>query len=161
MSLDLRPGCITREIVQVNFKTTTAAARTWAVFGNHCPSRSCGQFESGAIEQLLGRRSAISTGGFSRCTVLRHRYWRWRTTTTNRSTPPWFDTRSAPDSEPGHLCEGKPLLWNLMWPDAGLSLFRPTSPPCSISSWSTSTWPPATPRSRPTPTRPKSSNRRP
>ena len=25
----------TREIVQVNFKTTTAAAQTWAVFGNH------------------------------------------------------------------------------------------------------------------------------
>jgi hypothetical protein len=36
----------TREIGQVNFKTTTAAARTWAVFGNHWPSRSGGQFES-------------------------------------------------------------------------------------------------------------------
>jgi hypothetical protein len=34
----------TREIVQVNFKTRTAAARTWAVFGNHWPSRSGGQF---------------------------------------------------------------------------------------------------------------------
>jgi hypothetical protein len=36
----------TREIVQVNFKTTTAAVRTWAVFGNHWPSRRGSQVES-------------------------------------------------------------------------------------------------------------------
>jgi hypothetical protein len=42
----------TREIVQVNFKTTTAAARTWAVFGNHWPSRSGGQFESEAFRAI-------------------------------------------------------------------------------------------------------------
>jgi hypothetical protein len=35
-----------REIVRVNFETTTVAARTWAVLGNHWPSRSGGQFES-------------------------------------------------------------------------------------------------------------------
>ena len=34
----------TREIVQVNFRTT--AKRTWAVFGNHWPSRSGGRWES-------------------------------------------------------------------------------------------------------------------
>jgi hypothetical protein len=43
-----------REIVQVNFKTTTAAARTWAVFGNHWPSRSGGQFESGGYRAIAG-----------------------------------------------------------------------------------------------------------
>lgn len=35
----------TREIVQVNFRTRHGA-RTWAVFGNHWPSRSGGQYES-------------------------------------------------------------------------------------------------------------------
>jgi predicted extracellular nuclease len=44
----------TREIVQVNFKTTTAAARTLAVFGNHWPSRSGGQFESAGYRAIAG-----------------------------------------------------------------------------------------------------------
>ena len=44
----------TREIVQVNFKTTTAAALTWAVFGNHWPSRSGGQFESEGYCAIAG-----------------------------------------------------------------------------------------------------------
>ena len=44
----------TREIVQVNFTTTTAAARTWAVFGNHWPSRSGGQFESEGYRAIAG-----------------------------------------------------------------------------------------------------------
>ena len=42
----------TREIVQVNFKTQQD--RTWAVFGNHWPSRSGGQFESAGYRHIAG-----------------------------------------------------------------------------------------------------------
>jgi hypothetical protein len=42
----------TREIVQVNFQTRTG--HTWAVFGNHWPSRSAGQFESAGYRQIAG-----------------------------------------------------------------------------------------------------------
>jgi hypothetical protein len=42
----------TREIVQVNF--ATHSGRTWAVFGNHWPSRSGGQFESSGYRQIAG-----------------------------------------------------------------------------------------------------------
>jgi len=44
----------TCEIVQVNFKTTTAAPRTLPVFGNHWPSRSGGQFESEGYRAIAG-----------------------------------------------------------------------------------------------------------
>ncbi len=44
----------TREIVQVNFKTTTADDRTWAILGNHWPSRSGGQFESEGYRAIAG-----------------------------------------------------------------------------------------------------------
>jgi predicted extracellular nuclease len=42
----------TREILQVNFQTQRG--RTWAVFGNHWPSRSGGQFESEGYRQIAG-----------------------------------------------------------------------------------------------------------
>lgn len=42
----------TREIVQVNF--TTRGGRTWAVFGNHWPSRSGGQLESAGYRAIAG-----------------------------------------------------------------------------------------------------------
>src|SRR5829696_2757200 len=42
-----------REIVQVNFQTVHGG-RTWAVFGNHWPSRSGGQFESAGYRQIAG-----------------------------------------------------------------------------------------------------------
>jgi hypothetical protein len=42
----------TREIFQVNFKTHRG--RTWAVFGNHWPSRSGGQFESAGYRAIAG-----------------------------------------------------------------------------------------------------------
>jgi hypothetical protein len=44
----------TREIVQVNFETTTVAARTWAVFGNHWLSRTDGQFEYEEYRAIAG-----------------------------------------------------------------------------------------------------------
>lgn len=43
----------TREIVQVNFRTVHGG-RTWAVFGNHWPSRSGGQFESAGYRHIAG-----------------------------------------------------------------------------------------------------------
>lgn len=46
----------TREIVQVNF--TTRAGRTWAVFGNHWPSRSGGQLESAGYRAIAGETLA-------------------------------------------------------------------------------------------------------
>jgi predicted extracellular nuclease len=46
----------TREIFQVNFRT--ARGRTWAVFGNHWPSRSGGQFESAGYRAIAGETLA-------------------------------------------------------------------------------------------------------
>jgi predicted extracellular nuclease len=46
----------TREIFQVNLQT--AAGRTWAVFGNHWPSRSGGQHESGPYRAIAGETLA-------------------------------------------------------------------------------------------------------
>jgi hypothetical protein len=46
----------TREIVQVNFRTTRG--RTWTLFGNHWPSRSGGQFESAGFRQIAGETLA-------------------------------------------------------------------------------------------------------
>ena len=90
----------TREIVQVNFKTTTAAARTWAVFGNHWPSRSGGQFESEGYRAIAGETLSYFHHGSSRCTDRRHPCSRWGTSTTNRSILPLFGMHSAPGSEP-------------------------------------------------------------
>jgi endonuclease/exonuclease/phosphatase family metal-dependent hydrolase len=46
----------TREIFQVNLRT--AHGRTWAVFGNHWPSRSGGQFESAGYRAIAGETVA-------------------------------------------------------------------------------------------------------
>lgn len=46
----------TREIFQVNF--TTHRDRTWAVFGNHWPSRSGGQLESAGYRAIAGETLA-------------------------------------------------------------------------------------------------------
>ena len=42
----------TREIVQVNFRTS--GGHTWAVFGNHWPSRSGGRWESAGYRDIAG-----------------------------------------------------------------------------------------------------------
>lgn len=47
----------TREIVQVNFRTRHGG-RTWAVFGNHWPSRSGGQYESAGYRDIAGETLA-------------------------------------------------------------------------------------------------------
>lgn len=46
----------TREIFQVNFRTNHG--RTWAVFGNHWPSRSGGQMESAGYRAIAGETLA-------------------------------------------------------------------------------------------------------
>ena len=51
----------TREIVQVNFKTTTAAARTWAVSATTRPAAAAASSSRRVTAPLPGRRSAIST----------------------------------------------------------------------------------------------------
>ncbi|KAB7740335.1 endonuclease/exonuclease/phosphatase [Nostocoides sp. F2B08] len=46
----------TRDILQVNF--TTHRGRTWAVFANHWPSRSGGQYESAGYRAIAGETLA-------------------------------------------------------------------------------------------------------
>lgn len=46
----------TREILQVNFQTHHG--RTWAIFGNHWPSRSGGQMESAGYRAIAGETLA-------------------------------------------------------------------------------------------------------
>lgn len=48
----------TREIVQVNFQTKTATPRTWAVFGNHWPSRRGGAEASAGYRAIAGETVA-------------------------------------------------------------------------------------------------------
>lgn len=50
----------TREIFQVNLRT--AAGRSWAVFGNHWPSRSGGQHESAPYRAIAGETLAYFPG---------------------------------------------------------------------------------------------------
>ncbi|HVD54348.1 MAG TPA: endonuclease/exonuclease/phosphatase family protein [Propionibacteriaceae bacterium] len=110
----------TREIVQVNFTTTTAAARTWAVFGNHWPSRSGGQFESEGYRAIAGETLS---------------YFHQRVLEVHgRQTPVLamgdfndepFDTSlvrhalSTRQRAKVTSAREEPLLWNLMWPIAG------------------------------------------
>ncbi|MBF6339833.1 endonuclease/exonuclease/phosphatase family protein [Nocardia abscessus] len=48
----------TREIVQVTFTTKTATPRTWAVFGNHWPSRRGGAEASAGYRAIAGETLA-------------------------------------------------------------------------------------------------------
>lgn len=48
----------TREIVQVNFTTKTGTPRTWAVFGNHWPSRRGGAEASAGYRAIAGETLA-------------------------------------------------------------------------------------------------------
>jgi predicted extracellular nuclease len=111
----------TREIVQVNFKTTTAAARTWTLFGNHWPSRSGGQFDSEGYRAIAGetlsyfhqrvlevhgpQTPVLAMGDFNDepfdPSLVRHAL----------STRQQAKVTSARENR---------LLWNLMWPIAGL-----------------------------------------
>jgi predicted extracellular nuclease len=110
----------TREIVQVNFRTRTPAARTWAVFGNHWPSRSGGQLESAGYRAIAGETLS---------------YFHQRVLEVHGSGTPMlamgdfndepFDpslvrhTLSTRQRAKVTAARESPLLWNLMWPNAG------------------------------------------
>ena len=109
----------TREIVQVNFRTFPAG-RTWAVFGNHWPSRSGGQHESDGYRAIAGE----TLGYFHERVLEVH----------GPATPALamgdFNDEPFDDSLVRHALSTRqrakvmaarenPLLWNLMWPAAG------------------------------------------
>ncbi|WP_018639875.1 endonuclease/exonuclease/phosphatase family protein [Parafrankia elaeagni] len=107
----------TREIVQVNFQTRTG--RTWAVFGNHWPSRSGGQFESAGYRAIAGETLA---------------YFHQRVREEHGEDTPAlamgdfndepFDTslvaHALSTRQPARVINADtPRFWNLMWPAAG------------------------------------------
>ena len=95
----------TREIFQVNLQTHRG--RTWAVFGNHWPSRSGGQMESAGYRAIAGETLAffhervlqvhgpatpvLAMGDFN----------------DEPFDPRWSSTPSAPDS--GRRCSAVPV----------------------------------------------------
>jgi predicted extracellular nuclease len=110
----------TREIVQVNFKTRTAAARTWAVFGNHWPSRSGGQFESEGY-----RATAGETLGYFHQRVLEVHGQETPVLAMGDFNDEPFDASlvrhalSTRQRAKVLTARENPLLWNLMWPIVG------------------------------------------
>ena len=110
----------TREIVQVNF-TTNSAGRTWAVFGNHWPSRSGGQAESEGYRDIAGETLA---------------YFHERVLEVHGPDTPIlamgdFNDEPFNTSLVTHALSTRqrqkvinadtvPRLWNLMWPPAGV-----------------------------------------
>ena len=110
----------TREIVQVNFKTTTAAARTWAVFGNHWPSRSGGQFESEGYRAIAGE-----TLGYFHQRVLEVHGPQTPVLAMGDFNDEPFDTSlvrhalSTRQRAKVTSARENPLLWNLIWPIVG------------------------------------------
>lgn len=110
----------TREIVQVNFKTTSAAARTWAVFGNHWPSRSGGQFESAGYRAIAGE-----TLSFFHQRVLEVHGPQTPVLAMGDFNDEPFDPSlvqhalSSRERAKVTSARDNPLLWNLMWPIAG------------------------------------------
>ena len=143
----------TRELVQVNFKTQSD--RTWAVFGNHWPSRSGGQFESAGYRHIAGETLS---------------YFHQRALEVHGADTPAlamgdfndepFDTsmviHALSTRQRQRVLEADTSrFWNLTWSVIGN---RPTAPStsttnrtCSTSSWSTGTWPNRTCRSAPSP----------
>jgi len=110
----------TREIVQVNFRTRPGG-RTWAVFGNHWPSRSGGQAESAGYRDIAGETLA---------------YFHQRALEVHGTATPTlamgdFNDEPFDASLVIHalstrqrqrvLLADTPRLWNLMWPVMGIA----------------------------------------
>jgi hypothetical protein len=111
----------TREIVQVNFATKTLTPRIWALFGNHWPSRSGGQYELSGYRAIAGETLS---------------YFHQRVLEVHGSETPVlamgdfndepFDTSlvlhalSTRQRAKVTAARENPLLWNLMWPLAGI-----------------------------------------
>jgi hypothetical protein len=107
----------TREIVQVNFRT--GSGRTWAVFGNHWPSRSGGQFESSGYRQIAGETLAF----FHQRVLEVHGPDTPMLAMGDFNDEP-FDvslvTHALSTRQRQRVIEADtPRLWNLMWPAAG------------------------------------------
>jgi len=108
----------TREIVQVNFRTTLG--RTWSVFGNHWPSRSGGTFESAGYRHIAGETLS---------------YFHQRALAVHGPETPVlamgdFNDEPFDTSLVTHALSTRqrrkvvealtvPRLWNLMWPTLG------------------------------------------
>ncbi|GAA3386347.1 endonuclease/exonuclease/phosphatase family protein [Cryptosporangium minutisporangium] len=108
----------TREIVQVNFRTV-AGGRTWAVFGNHWPSRSGGQAESAGYRAIAGETLSyfhqrvleihgpdtpvLAMGDFN-----------------DEPFDPSLTLHALSTRQQRKVVRARiPLLWNLMWPRMG------------------------------------------
>ena len=107
----------TREIVQVNFQTSTG--HTWSVFGNHWPSRSGGRWESAGYRDIAGETLG---------------YWHDRVLEVHGPNTPVlamgdfndepFDTSLVTHAGSTRQADKvvnarNALLWNLMWPVMG------------------------------------------
>jgi hypothetical protein len=107
----------TREIVQVNFQTTKG--RTWALFGNHWPSRSGGQYESQGFREIAGETLAY----FHERVLEVHGVDTPALAMGDFNDEP-FDTslvtHALSTRQRQKVMEGDvPRLWNLMWPVLG------------------------------------------
>ncbi len=110
----------TREIVQVNFHTTTTAAPTWAVFGNHWPSRSGGQYESAGYRAIAGE----TLGYFHERVLEVHGPETPVLAMGDFNDEPFDDSLvrhalSTRQRTKVNSARERPLLWNLMWRAAG------------------------------------------
>ncbi len=108
----------TREIVQVNLRTVPAG-RTWAVFGNHWPSRSGGQFESAGYRHIAGE-----TLGYFHERVLEVHGAQTPVLAMGDFNDEPFDpslvVHAVGVRQRNRLLNADtPRLWNLMWPVAG------------------------------------------
>jgi hypothetical protein len=149
---------VTRKIVQVNLKPPRWPPGPWAVFGNHWPSRSGGQFESEGYRAIAGE----TLSNFHQRVLEVHGPQTAVHAMGDFNDEPfdtsWFDTHSAPDSEPRSQMRGRTRFCGISCSQTRVcpmaASISTTSPTCSISSWSTRTWPPAARRSRSTRARP-------
>lgn len=107
----------TREIFQVNFHTHLG--RTWAIFGNHWPSRSGGQLESAGYRAIAGETLAY----------FHQRVWEVHGERTPALVMGDFNDEPFDPSLVQHALSTRqrakvvradiPRLWNLMWPLSG------------------------------------------
>ncbi len=114
----------TREIVQVNFRTVPGG-RIWAVFGNHWPSRSGGQFESSGYRQIAGE-----TLGYFHQRVLEVHGPATPALAMGDFNDEPFDlslvTHALSTRQQHRVLNAEiPLLWNLMWPLVGGRAVQP------------------------------------
>jgi predicted extracellular nuclease len=109
----------TREIVQVNFMTKTSPARTWAVFGNHWPSRSGGKEVSSGYRAIAGE-----TLGFFHSRVLEEHGIETPVLAMGDFNDEPFDpslvVHALSTRQKQMVVNARnPLLWNLMYPLLG------------------------------------------